>query len=87
MVFGNGVKNIQAAAYNGARTVDFISIVNITSEAGFPPLDSQRSSTCLPSTVFIRSPVGINLGGSGGTSTVNVAYWDLMGLIPSAAPI
>ena len=22
MVFGNGVKNIQAAAYNGARTVD-----------------------------------------------------------------
>ena len=27
MVFGNGVKNIQAAAYNGARTVYvFISI-------------------------------------------------------------
>ena len=25
MVFGNGVKNIQAAAYNGARTVDCIS--------------------------------------------------------------
>ena len=24
MVFGNGVKNIQAAAYNGARTVDNI---------------------------------------------------------------
>ena len=22
MVFGNGVKNIQASAYNGARTVD-----------------------------------------------------------------
>ena len=22
MVFGNGVKNIQAVAYNGARTVD-----------------------------------------------------------------
>ena len=26
MVFGNGVKNIQAAAYNGARTVCFFSI-------------------------------------------------------------
>ena len=28
MVFGNGVKNTQAAAYNGARTVD----MNDTSE-------------------------------------------------------
>ena len=26
MVFGNGVKNIQAAAYNGARTVDLSCI-------------------------------------------------------------
>ena len=26
MVFGNGVKSIQAAAYNGARTVDSFSL-------------------------------------------------------------
>ena len=28
MVFGNGVKNIQAAAYNGARTLRTISFVS-----------------------------------------------------------
>ena len=28
MVFGNGVKNIQAAAYNGARTVFEMSFFN-----------------------------------------------------------
>ena len=27
MVFGNGIKNIQAAAYNGARTVSIILIL------------------------------------------------------------
>ena len=27
MVFGNGVKNIQAAAYNGARTVTVITFI------------------------------------------------------------
>ena len=29
MVFGNGVKNIQAAAYNGARTVYKVHITKI----------------------------------------------------------
>ena len=30
MVFGNGVKNIQAAAYNGARTVhNLVSLLGI----------------------------------------------------------
>ena len=28
MVFGNGLKNIQAAAYNGARTVFHFEYVN-----------------------------------------------------------
>ena len=27
MVFGNGVKNIQAATYNGTRTVDILQAV------------------------------------------------------------
>ena len=36
MVFGNGVKNIQAAAYNGARTVlkGNYCILRITRSAG-----------------------------------------------------
>ena len=29
MVFGNGVKNIQAAAYNGARTVDRPGLIGL----------------------------------------------------------
>ena len=32
MVFENGVKNIQAAAYNGARTVDKSSQMKISGE-------------------------------------------------------
>ena len=32
MVFGNGVKNIQAAAYNGARTVSQIDRWNLSFE-------------------------------------------------------
>ena len=39
MVFGNGVKNIQAAAYNGARTVyNFIfSSSNLLFQVDFDP--------------------------------------------------
>ena len=35
MVFGNGVKNIQAAAYNGARTVDSETVLCLNQKSGF----------------------------------------------------
>ena len=42
MVFGNGVKNIQAAAYNGARTVPVLRQVLEMPSLSFPqiPVDS-----------------------------------------------
>lgn len=74
----------------------------LTSLAGFPPLDSHLNSTSSPSTALAsRSLSGqveivdcdddgenddVMTGGSGGTRTVTVAYRDLIGATPSAAP-
>ena len=50
MVFGNGVKNIQAAAYNGARTV-VVFIYNVVKTL-------KRVYFCLEalSVLYLRSP-------------------------------
>ena len=48
MVFGNGVKKIQAAAYNGARTVFFF---HTTNSCLFKDISSMRYG-CLANVVY-----------------------------------
>ena len=50
MVFENGVKNIQAAAYNGARTVYTFEICTIAGNYGYlitPEIKKLIKSKCI----------------------------------------
>ena len=59
--------------------------LRLTSAAGLPPLLTHSRMMTLSSWVLISAPWRIT-GGSGLTVTVSVAYLDLTGATPGAAP-